>query len=74
VKRLLLDLHEKEVEMTKMQLQLNHANLQIEALRSTEQQSRYERDAVKFALASMEQDKLLLEVRLLTVALFSLLY
>ncbi len=62
VRRLLNDLHEKQVEMTKMQLQLNHANLQIEALMGSEQQSRYERDALKFTLASVEQDKLLLEV------------
>ena len=53
-----------------MELQLTHAELQAQALTAQEQQLRGERDSLQYALAAAEQDKLLLETRLLEVAGF----
>ena len=63
VGHLTTELHQKEVVITTLQLKLNHAQLQIQALMANGQQIRSERDEMQFSLAVSEQDKLLLEVR-----------
>ncbi len=62
MRRLITELHEKEVALTTMQLQLNHVRLQIQGLAISEKQMRHDREQMKFSLAASEQDKLLLEV------------
>ena len=47
-----------------MELQLNHAHLQLQSIVNQEQKMRSERDNLQYVVAEAEQDILLLEVRL----------
>jgi hypothetical protein len=62
VKRLINQLHQQQTEALALQLQLNNVILQKEMLRSSEQSCRSELDQLRFQNATLEQDKLLLEV------------
>ena len=70
VTRLMQDLHTAKSDLRSSEMQLNHAQLQVDALSISELQLRNERDALQFNVAELEQDKLLLETKLTSIAGF----
>lgn len=56
--------------MRSLELQLNHSNLQVQTLSSREADLREQVDALQYTIASVEQDKLLLEAKLQEIAGF----
>ena len=65
-----MQLHQKNAELTSMQLRTNHLSLQLEALVSSDEQIRREKDQLRFLLAASEQDKVLLEARIQDITNF----
>lgn len=70
VRRLVNELNQKQVEAQSLQLQLNHAKMQVEALIFSEQKHREDCERSNLHNAALQQDKLLLEVQLKKVAGF----
>ena len=70
VTRLMQDLHTAKSDLRSSEMQLNHAQLQVDALSISELQLRNERDVLQFNVAELEQDKLLLETKLTSIAGF----
>ena len=62
--------HSLKADLRSVEIQLNHAQLQVESLSSAEQNLQSERDSLQFALAESEQDRLLLETKLANIAGF----
>jgi len=70
VHRLVQTTHQQHAQLRSLELQLNHSNLQVQALSVREQELRQQVDVLQFTIASSEQDKLLLESKLHDVAGF----
>lgn len=70
IRRLFQRYHQQQADLRSSDLQLNHVKLQVQALALTEQQLRQERDGLQYALAESEQDRMLLEARMLEIAGF----
>jgi hypothetical protein len=70
VRRLMNELHLQQVDNQSLKLRINHLQLQNEALFNSEQQHKHELDQALFVVATLEQDKLLLETKLRDVAGF----
>ena len=70
IRRLFQRYHQQQADLRSSELQLNHVKLQVQALALTEQQLRQERDGLQYALAESEQDRMLLEARMLEIAGF----
>lgn len=68
VKRLTIELHEKRSENSSQQLQINHLQLQVQALLSAQEQVEQEKDELSLQLTIGKQNLLLLEARLKEVA------
>lgn len=58
------ELHLQQVDNQSLKLRINHLQLQNEALFNSEQQHKHELDQTLFVVATLEQDKLLLEVHI----------
>jgi len=70
VQRLVHTTHRQHSELRSLELQLNHANLQVQMLSARERELRDQVDMFQFSIASAEQDKLLLESKLQDIAGF----
>ena len=70
IHRLVQTSHEQHAALRSLELQLNHSQLQVQALSSREVELRQQVDVLQFTIASTEQDKLLLESKLQDIAGF----
>lgn len=70
IHRLVQTAHQQHADIRSMELQLNHSNLQVQTLSAREQELKDQVDMLQFTIASVEQDKLLLESKLQEIAGF----
>lgn len=70
VHRLVQMTHQQHADMRSLELQLNHSNLQVQALVAREADLCEQVDVLQYTIASVEQDKLLLETKLQDIAGF----
>lgn len=62
MRRLMNELHQQQAENQSLVLQMNHLRLQNEALFNSDQQHRHQLENTMLTVATLEQDKMLLQV------------
>lgn len=62
VKKLVHDIHERNVDIASLKMQLSHSKLQVQALLSREKSYRSDINQLEFAHSTSEQDNVILQV------------